>query len=309
MMKNAIFLLLLTSFTLDTNARSCGSYVKNGKKHLIPCSLGSVLPSSSPNSVQSCRAQITVGGRTINLQNRCIVRPAGKTGATTITKPEGARLERMLDLNATINRLADKYGVERALAHAVITVESAYRANVVSSKGAIGLMQLMPATAGSLGVEDPFNPEQNIDGGLRFLAELKREFQTDELALAAYNAGPNAVRRAGREIPAYTETQNYVQRVIAYRDKYREEWKEYLTKSPEDAAKKENAQTENSSKTADKAVEIRTNQAAVANNEVDKSLENKAEADKSDGKADTAKSEDETDTKQNSKLQTDRPSN
>ena len=299
MMRKTLLLVLLTTlFYNESQARSCGSYVKNGKKHLIPCSLGSVLQSSSPNPVQSCRAQITVGGRTINLQNRCIVRPAGKTGATTITKPEGARLERMLSLNATINRLADKYGVERALAHAVITVESAYRANVVSSKGAIGLMQLMPATAGYLGVEDPFIPEQNIDGGLRFLAELKREFQTDELALAAYNAGPNAVRRAGRAIPAYAETQNYVQRVIAYRDKYREEWKEYLTKTPADAESATNPPVENNSVEDKTDIAKSDGGAAAAKSE-----------DKKESAANTAKSDDKTDTKQNSKAKTAKSSN
>ena len=182
----------------------------------------------STDALSSCQAQIKIGGRVINLQSRCIVKPAGQTGATSLIEPSGEMLSRLNTLKPTINRLAQSNGVEKALAHAVISVESAYRENVVSSKGAIGLMQLMPSSAGILGVEDPFNPEQNIDGGLRFLSQMKREFHSDELALAAYNAGPGAVRKFSRTIPPYRETQSYVRRVIAYRDKYRQEWKHYI---------------------------------------------------------------------------------
>ena len=108
------------------------------------------------------------------------------------------------------------------LLHAVITVESAYNAHAVSRAGAQGLMQLMPATAERFGVKDPFNPKQNINGGSRYLSYLMELFNGDfRLALAAYNAGENAVKRHGNRIPPYKETQNYVRKVMKYYKKYR----------------------------------------------------------------------------------------
>ena len=105
----------------------------------------------------------------------------------------------------------------RALFQANIEIESAYRPNARSSAGAIGLGQLMPATAGQLGV-DPHDWQANLDGSARYLLMMLAQFGTPELALAAYNAGPNAVARYGG-IPPYQETQNHVRRVMAVRDR------------------------------------------------------------------------------------------
>ncbi len=99
------------------------------------------------------------------------------------------------------------------LFRANIEIESAYRPNAISSAGAIGLGQLMPATARYLGV-DPRDPVQNLDGAARYLAMMLQEFGDPRLALAAYNAGPDAVRQYGG-IPPYRETQNHVARVMA----------------------------------------------------------------------------------------------
>lgn len=111
---------------------------------------------------------------------------------------------------------ANTYGLEPALLHAVITVESNHNPAAVSPKGAQGLMQLMPGTSQRFGVADPWHPEQNIRGGARYLSELLMLFDQDlTLALAAYNAGEKAVLRYGRHIPPYPETRNYVTRVIA----------------------------------------------------------------------------------------------
>jgi len=120
-----------------------------------------------------------------------------------------------------IARSAEKHGLDPALIKAVIKAESNFNHQAVSPKGARGLMQLMPATASSLQVDDSFHPEKNIDGGVRYLRYLIRLFNGDlRLALAAYNAGEKAVQRYGG-IPPYRETQQYVQRVLAYLEGYR----------------------------------------------------------------------------------------
>jgi soluble lytic murein transglycosylase-like protein len=112
-------------------------------------------------------------------------------------------------------------GVDISLLRAVIHAESAFNPMAVSNKGAQGLMQLMPGTAGDLGVNDAFDVAQNIDGGARYLAQLLKDFNGDiKLAAAAYNAGEGAVQKYGG-VPPYDETQVYVQRVEQLRDRYK----------------------------------------------------------------------------------------
>jgi soluble lytic murein transglycosylase-like protein len=118
-------------------------------------------------------------------------------------------------LEELIGRVAARYDLPPAMLRAVVEVESGFNPRAVSPAGAMGLMQLMPATATALGVQDPFNPEANLDGGARYLRQLLDSFQGDAArALAAYNAGPGAVKRYGG-IPPYRETQAYVQKVLA----------------------------------------------------------------------------------------------
>jgi soluble lytic murein transglycosylase-like protein len=120
-----------------------------------------------------------------------------------------------------INSCALQYGVDTSLVKAVIHAESGYNPNAVSRKGATGLMQLMPKTAQGLKVADSFNPADNIRGGVRYLKFLLDTFKGDvSLALAAYNAGLTKVARYGG-VPPYTETRNYVDRVLAYQKNYR----------------------------------------------------------------------------------------
>lgn len=114
-----------------------------------------------------------------------------------------------------INAAAVANGIEPELLNAMISVESGYAVGAISSRGARGLMQLMPATALDYGVSDPFDPAQNIEAGARHLRRLLDRFGQDKtLALAAYNAGPEAVVRHRGQIPPYAETMAYVPRVL-----------------------------------------------------------------------------------------------
>lgn len=118
------------------------------------------------------------------------------------------------DLRALAAAVARRRGLDPALVLAVVSVESGFRAEAVSRKGAQGLMQLMPRTATALGVGDPLDPEQNLDGGTRFLGSLLTLYNGDlRRALAAYNAGEGAVARHGG-VPPYAETRAYVRKVI-----------------------------------------------------------------------------------------------
>src|SRR5712692_278140 len=124
-----------------------------------------------------------------------------------------------LTLHETILQASLLHRLNPALVHAVIRAESAYDPHALSAKGAMGLMQLMPETASLLNVSNPYDPEQNISGGVRYLRYLLDRFGGNlELALAAYNAGENRVSRESR-VPRITETQQYVRKVLRfYRD-------------------------------------------------------------------------------------------
>ena len=121
----------------------------------------------------------------------------------------------MIDYSSSIVVAANKYGVSPDLALAIAKAESGMNPNAVSNKGAIGLFQLMPSTAASLGV-DPNDPIQNIDGGVSYFASLLNKYGGDtSLALAAYNAGPGNVQKYGG-IPPFEETRSYIDRVLGW---------------------------------------------------------------------------------------------
>ena len=142
-----------------------------------------------------------------------LVRPPSGFGWSAVTRSDGRRFDRL------IRDAAADAGVPPAIVKAVIHAESAFNAGAVSRAGAMGLMQLMPATARELGVLDPFRAEQNVHGGARYLRHLHDRFGSWTPTLAAYNAGPTAVDRY-QGVPPYGETQQYVRRVLTYYRRY-----------------------------------------------------------------------------------------
>lgn len=120
------------------------------------------------------------------------------------------------NINDIVGNASKRYGVSEKLIHAVIKAESGYNPKAYSHAGAAGLMQLMPDTAKRYGVTVRFNPEQCVDGGTHYLRDLLDMFDGNvKLAVAGYNAGEGAVIRYGKKIPPYSETQDYVKKVMA----------------------------------------------------------------------------------------------
>jgi soluble lytic murein transglycosylase-like protein len=126
------------------------------------------------------------------------------------------------EYDSVIEQAAERYGVDPAVLHGLIQQESGFDPSAQSSAGASGLTQLMPGTASSMGVTNPLNPTESIEGGARYLSQLMSQFGGNtEDALAAYNAGPGAVQQYGG-IPPYAETQSYVSKVLGYAEAFRQ---------------------------------------------------------------------------------------
>ena len=140
-------------------------------------------------------------------------RPPAQSSCNVTQAELNQRAER---IRTPLQRMAQRYDVDQSLIHAMIRVESCFDPRAVSRVGAQGLMQLMPATAKSLGVEHPFDILQNLRGGIEYFGRLQRRYEDDlHLALAAYNAGPSAVDRHDG-VPPYPETQRYITRVLGH---------------------------------------------------------------------------------------------
>jgi soluble lytic murein transglycosylase-like protein len=133
----------------------------------------------------------------------------GRAARPSFRRPDSARVSELRELAVEVAR---EVGVEPRLAMALVETESGWDERARSRKGAMGLTQLMPDTARGLGVRDPFDPRQNLKGGLRYLRQMLERYEDRQLALAAYNAGPGAVDRAGG-IPPYAETRAYVAKI------------------------------------------------------------------------------------------------
>ncbi|MEO5346759.1 MAG: lytic transglycosylase domain-containing protein [Magnetococcus sp. YQC-9] len=169
-------------------------------------------------SGSSSSSTSTPGTRVIRYDGRNEIRPA-RSGLVTLngipfsSYPSAANSS----MNDTIQDASLRYRIHTALIKAVIKTESDFNPLAVSPKGAVGLMQLMPGTAQDLGVVDRTDPVENIHGGVRYLRDLLEQFNNDlVLSLAAYNAGPGAVKKHGNTVPPYEETQHYVAKVLHY---------------------------------------------------------------------------------------------
>jgi soluble lytic murein transglycosylase-like protein len=138
-------------------------------------------------------------------------RPLDDTAQARTDSPD---IKKARPYEQAIAQTAGRFGLDPALLHAVVSVESGYNAEAVSPRGAAGLMQLMPDTARRFGVQDVFDPAENLRGGAQYLAELLGRFGNLQLALAAYNAGEGAVIRHGNAVPPYPQTARYVPKVL-----------------------------------------------------------------------------------------------
>ncbi len=176
---------------------------------------GAILFTDSPvYAKRPMKTYKTPAYRKARYKPRYIAAPRAATQRQQVCQAGGTKSLPGTSLDSIINRKAAKYNVDPHLVKAVIKNESAFNDRAVSAKGAMGLMQLMPQTANSMGVYDAFDPAENIDGGTHYLSGLLNKFGSVSLALAAYNAGPSCVQKLGG-VPPYRETEYYVQKVLS----------------------------------------------------------------------------------------------
>ena len=213
--------------SIDRRHDSRGEDRRRADRRVLGVAAGIVLATSlaAPTRAQAQIYSWRDAKGTLVLSDRPLSADATKHAVPTYAVPQAPQVRttkpappvlRTALYDHVINEHATSNGVRPDLVRAVIQVESNFDERARSPKGALGLMQLMPATAAELGVRNPFNPIENIRAGVAYLRRLlDRYSNNEELALAAYNAGPEAVARHGSKVPPYRETQRYVKTIMA----------------------------------------------------------------------------------------------
>lgn len=176
------------------------------------------------STAKSDFGSLLLGPQAMNVKANIIKNTAAQTfnnaiqeinSANAVEKAASAQGNSKAQLLSMISKISQKHGVDEKLVKALIKQESGFNVKATSKVGAMGLMQLMPATAKSLGVQDAYNPVQNVEGGVKYLKSMLNKYNGNIiLALAAYNAGPGAVDKYSG-VPPYPETQNYVKNILA----------------------------------------------------------------------------------------------
>lgn len=193
---------------LDTLYPAKNNATQNFEKVMansLGVNFGSLLTNPSARNVN---AEILPNGANFNELTNAI---QAQTSAPSIREAKASKPQ-ILNI---VSQISKKYDIDEKLVKAVIKQESGFNSKAKSKAGAMGLMQLMPATAKHLGVKDPYNPIQNVEGGVKYLKSMINKYHGNIiLALAAYNAGSGAVDKYGA-VPPYTETQNYVKNILA----------------------------------------------------------------------------------------------
>ena len=203
------------SSTVNSTGADFGQVLDDAKKAEAAVAIDKLIAQSNGGSVDMSLVQRFFDQNGINIE-LCSNTAVNNTAASASVKLEASGLSCSAQLDAIFYEAASKYGVDAKFLKAIAKCESDFSTECTSSSGAMGIMQLMPQTAASLGVTNAYDPYQNIMGGARYINEKLAQYNGDKsLALAAYNAGSGNVAKYGG-IPPFKETQNYVAKVMAY---------------------------------------------------------------------------------------------
>ncbi len=203
------------SSTVNSTGADFGQVLDDAKKAEAAVAIDRLIAQSNGGSVDMSLVQRFFDQNGINIE-LCSNTAVNNTAASASVKLEASGLSCSAQLDAIFDEASSKYGVDAKFLKAIAKCESDFSTECTSHSGAMGIMQLMPQTAASLGVTNAYDPYQNIMGGARYISEKLAQYNGDKsLALAAYNAGSGNVAKYGG-IPPFKETQNYVAKVMAY---------------------------------------------------------------------------------------------
>lgn len=203
------------SSTVNSTGADFGQVLDDAKKAEAAVAIDRLISQSNGGSVDLSLVQRFFDQNGINIE-LCSNTAVNNTAASASVKLEASGLSCSAQLDAIFDEASSKYGVDAKFLKAIAKCESDFSTECTSRSGAMGIMQLMPQTAASLGVTNAYDPYQNIMGGARYISEKLAQYNGDKsLALAAYNAGSGNVAKYGG-IPPFKETQNYIAKVMAY---------------------------------------------------------------------------------------------